>query len=383
MIPLKYLLLHSYLFQLLSTSYSLCSSYVLRRSAHSFSPAASIRITQLFGLSRGLGHHPLHSASASASSSAFGFSHLLGLTRSTRISAKSNLVEVLSNAPKVFKQIYPSIIERARTIPNVCVSGTLCTTSNSPGIEGSPFGTSIDYITDEKGWPILLMNEGSEHSNNIKLNPRVSLYCQLPTPQYYGEIPSALGKVTIVGDIIPINKREEVTYKCAFPLVHPHTEALVQSSKYFFRKLRPARILYTGGYGVMSSWVNTTDYEKSTPDNLALEIPRLLPRINLEKEKELRLVCRHFLQLEKIESVKVLTIDRLGLDLRVQTDGGINQYRIAFRYPVVTIEDAKSELLKLFQECWEREHHDSPGRDYYPQCLPDVLQYNKNQLGDI
>lgn len=51
------------------------------------------------------------------------------------------------------------------------------------------------------------------------------------------------------------------------------------------------------------------------------------------------------------------------------------QYRIAFRHSVHTIEDAKSELLKLFQECWEREH---TGKYY--TTLPETLQYTKEFL---
>jgi hypothetical protein len=235
---------------------------------------------------------------------------------------------ITTQTPKIFKQLYPTIIEKSRTIPNVCVTGTLCTSSNTEEILGSPFGSSVDYITDEKGWPILLLNQFSEHSQNILTNPSVSLFCQLPTSQYYGEIPSGLGQVTIVGKIVPITKREELSCRYAFPLVHPHTEPFVSSSKYSFLKIQPKKILYTGGYGVLSSWINVTEYEQSKPDALATEIPRLLPRINLEKETELKLVCKHFLQLESpIEMVKIQTIDRLGFDLRVRTKKGLLCFR--------------------------------------------------------
>jgi hypothetical protein len=236
---------------------------------------------------------------------------------------------------KIFKQLYPTIIEKSRTIPNVCVTGTLCSTSISDGISGSPFGSSVDYITDDKGWPILLLNQFSEHSQNILTNPSVSLFCQLPTSQYYGEIPSGLGHVTIVGNIVPITKREELTCRYAFPLVHPHTESYLSSSKYSFMKIQPKKILYTGGYGVLSSWINVTEYESSIPDALATEIPRLLPRINLEKEQELRLVCKHFLQIDRqIEAVKIQTIDRLGFDLRIRTKNGLLSFSCAAISPL-------------------------------------------------
>ena len=50
------------------------------------------------------------------------------------------------------------------------------------------------------------------------------------------------------------------------------------------------------------------------------------------------------------------------------------QYRVAFRHPVVTIEDAKSELLKLFQESWQREFKGKDSKD-----LPVTLKYDPRE----
>jgi hypothetical protein len=55
----------------------------------------------------------------------------------------------------------------------------------------------------------------------------------------------------------------------------------------------------------------------------------------------------------------------------------VDEYRIAFRHPVVNVEDAKSELVKLFQECWERE---STGT-YYTDSLPAILQHKPAEGG--
>ena len=46
------------------------------------------------------------------------------------------------------------------------------------------------------------------------------------------------------------------------------------------------------------------------------------------------------------------------------------RFRIGFRIPVISVEDAKSEVLKIFQEAWEKgngydwgEEGDAPGSD--------------------
>ena len=216
--------------------------------------------------------------------------------------------------------LYPTIVEKSRTISHVCLTGTLSSISKSNDIDGSPYGSAVDFITDETGWPVLLLSDQSEHSQNIQSNPQVSLSCQLPTSQYYGEQPSDLGQVTIVGEVIPIpSRREKMLLEHAFTLAHPHAEPFVHSSKHSFQKIKPLKIRYTGGYGVVSSWINITEYEQATPDSLATEMPKLLPRLNLEKENELKFVCKHFLLLENpISSVKIRSMDRLGFDLRVR-----------------------------------------------------------------
>jgi len=44
----------------------------------------------------------------------------------------------------------------------------------------------------------------------------------------------------------------------------------------------------------------------------------MLSRINLEKQGELYLLCKHFLDLPEVDVVRVQAIDRLGVDLRVK-----------------------------------------------------------------
>jgi hypothetical protein len=52
-----------------------------------------------------------------------------------------------------------------------------------------------------------------------------------------------------------------------------------------------------------------------------------------------------------------------------------DEFRIGFRRPVVTTEDAKSELMKLFQEVWEREHG-----YFFDDELPPIMKYAEDIL---
>lgn len=68
----------------------------------------------------------------------------------------------------------------------------------------------------------------------------------------------------------------------------------------------------------MATWLDVTEYELARPDVLAAEVPSMLSRINVDKQGELYLLCKHFLSLSDVDFVRIQAIDRLGIDLRVQ-----------------------------------------------------------------
>ena len=68
-----------------------------------------------------------------------------------------------------------------------------------------------------------------------------------------------------------------------------------------------------------ATWVDVKEYESARADVLANEMPIVLAKVNLEKQGELLLLCKHFLGLQDVEVVRVQTIDRLGMDLRIKS----------------------------------------------------------------
>lgn len=117
--------------------------------------------------------------------------------------------------------IRPSITDKARTITHVCTSGTLCTTSVMDDVQGAPFGSYVDYILDENGWPVLLLSEQSLHTVNIRSHSLVSLFCQLPRSQSK-QATAALSRVTLMGSVEAVPDEQLSAIKLAFSLVHPY-----------------------------------------------------------------------------------------------------------------------------------------------------------------
>jgi len=241
-------------------------------------------------------------------------------------------------------------------------------------VQGSPFGSYVDYILDAKGWPVMLLSDQSLHTINIRSSPQVSLFCQLPRSQY-GQAAAALSRVTLMGKIEPAQPEELASVKLAFTLVHPYSEQIVDSPKFAFYKIKPQKIYFSGGFGVMATWVDIEEYESARPDVLAQEVTTVLSRLNMDKQNDLYLVCKHFLGLADVDVVRVQAIDRLGVDLRVQTGDRTAEYRVGFRHTANSAEDAKSEVMKLFQEAWERENG-----FFYTQDLPPFTKYAEDIL---
>lgn len=286
---------------------------------------------------------------------------------------------ILPNNPDEFGQsdraVHPSITERARTVTHICSGGTLCTTSVMEGVEGFPFGSYVDYILDEKGWPVLLLNEQSMHTQNIRKCPSVSLFCQLPRGLEANTENAALSRATFMGNVERVPNEELSALKFAFILLHPYSEQIADSPKFSFYRIKPEKIYFSGGFGVMSTWINVEEYQRAKPDVLAHDVPNVLSRVNVEKQLELILICKHFLRLESVDVVTIQTIDKFGIDIRVKRDQFTDEYRVAFRHPVNSSEDAKSELMKLFQEAWERDQG-----YFFTEDLPPIKKYAEDIL---
>ena len=57
-----------------------------------------------------------------------------------------------------------------------------------------------------------------------------------------------------------------------------------------------------------------------------------------------------------------------------------DEFRVGFRIPVISVEDAKSEVLKVFQEAWEKSNGVTWGEDEVPGADVPVLKTAEDDL---
>jgi putative heme iron utilization protein len=273
-------------------------------------------------------------------------------------------------------QLRLNVFEKAKTVASVCTSGTLCTVSGHDGIEGAPFGSFVDYVLDDRGNPVLLMNEMSMHTINIEKNALnggkngeqgvsslVTLFTQLASEN--GAVPQGQDvsrcSFTCRVEKIPQDAEDMDAIRMKYSLAHTYADQVMDSPKFAFYRLLPEKIYYVGGFGVLAKWVDVDDYSEAAPDILAQEAGAIVRKLNREHQEDLESMAKHLLAVEKLENIRVTNVDRLGMDVRVTRQQGTrrnklmtDEFRIGFRIPVISVEDAKSEILKVFQEAWEK-----------------------------
>lgn len=242
---------------------------------------------------------------------------------------------------------------RARTLVHICSSGTLCTSSARHS--GVPFGSHVDYILDTDGQPVFLLAKNAAHTTNLSLERRCSLFCQPGTSFGAGQ---AGCRATLVGEIHAMEPGEELDeLREQYIERHSHASDALVFPEFSFYRMRIHDVFFVGGYGVVSQWVQVSDYEMAAPDPLAFDAPAIVSDLNARKTRDLKRLCKVFLQMDDVERCTMTGLDRLGFDLRVRdSKGEIKEYRVAFREVVSNRFDAQSALVKAFQEAWEREN---------------------------
>lgn len=314
---------------------------------------------------------------------------------STRISATA--VAETANVSKEETSTPPDIRlnvpEKARTVSSVCTSGTLCTSSYMDDIQGAPFGSFVDYVLDDDGNPVLLMNEMSMHTVNIQragAGSLVTLFAQLGGPTASGPaMGQDVSRCSITGTIARVapDVDDWDALRMRYGIAHSYADQVMNSPKFHFYRLTPTKVYFVGGFGVSSQWVPPRDYREATPDILAKDAASIMGRLNRDHGEDLKWTAKEILDVKEVEKVRVTGVDRLGMDLRVTSRMPrrknkllTDEFRVGFRIPVISVEDAKSEILKVFQEAWEKKNGVTWGDDALPGADIPVLKTAEDNL---
>lgn len=234
----------------------------------------------------------------------------------------------------------PSHAERARTLIWLASVGTLSTVSHRH--PGFPFGSLMPFALDVAGRPIFLISSMAMHTQNLKIEPRCSLFVGLANVD---EDPLGAARVTLIGHAEPVPTHDVGSARETYLARHENSRYWVDFADFTFFRLQPLDLYYVGGFGVMG-WVDRQAYESAAPDPLASAAPGILAHMNADHVDSMILLARSYAQLEATEAA-MTSIDRLGFSLSLKTADGMKGTRINFPHEVVTPHETRGVLVEM------------------------------------
>jgi putative heme iron utilization protein len=241
----------------------------------------------------------------------------------------------------------PTHAERVRTLLSLFSVATLSTLSRKH--PGFPFGSLMPFALDSAGRPIFLISNMAMHTQNIKADPRASLFVTQPSAD--GD-PLGAARATLIGNILQIPEEDKASVRELYLARHANSSYWVDFADFSFFRMDILDLYYVGGFGVMG-WVTAQDYAQATPDPLSIDAPGILAHMNADHVDAMILLARVHSQIEAT-GASMTSVDRLGFHLRLKTADGMKGTRIAFPHEVTNPTETRAALVAMVQQA---RHH--------------------------
>jgi putative heme iron utilization protein len=160
-----------------------------------------------------------------------------------------------STGPSIPTPPEPSHAERVRTLLSLASVATLSTQSRKH--EGFPFGSLMPFASDDAGRPIFLISNMAMHTQNLRSDPRCSLFILQAAAD--GD-PLGAARATLVGNAEPIAVEELPAVRELYLARHPNSSYWVDFADFHFFRLEVVDLTTSAD---LASWAGSP--LKSTP----------------------------------------------------------------------------------------------------------------------
>jgi putative heme iron utilization protein len=195
----------------------------------------------------------------------------------------------------------------------------------------------VTYATDQSGCPIFLFSDLSDHTRNLKADPRVSVLVEQASGR---KNPQTGPRVSLIGKI---KKTRNPNHAIRFLTCHPRAEMYAGFTDFNFYHMRVERAHYIGGF---ASAVWHTGEEFQTASKLAQNMTGaevdILAHMNADHADTIDLLANKLLR-RKGNGWKMIGIDADGIDL-IKSE---RLARLAFTSPITKANNARTELIAL------------------------------------
>lgn len=258
------------------------------------------------------------------------------------------------DAPDLPPAAEPTYAERARTLVYLGRVGSLSTLSVKH--HGHPFGSVMPYALDGQGCPLFLISSMAMHTQNLRADHRASLLVTQPArppgPEASVGDPLAAGRVTLMGEVLPLTGAEAAEARTAYLARHANAAYWVDFEDFGFYRLEVANVYFVGGFASMD-WVSAEEYLAARPDPLADAAAGIIEHMNRDHPDALVTFVR-VLAGAAADEAAMVAVDRLGFKLRIKSGPRLWSARIPFPREVTTAEGSRAVLSEMLRDARER-----------------------------
>jgi putative heme iron utilization protein len=200
----------------------------------------------------------------------------------------------------------------------------------------------MPYGLDDHGNPIFLISTMAMHTQNLLADPRSSLL--VTQPDAVGD-PLGASRVTLLGNVLPVPEADVPEARELYLACHADSKYWVDFGDFSFYRMSIVEVYYVGGFGVMG-WVLSSEYYSAHPDPFADSAIGIIHHVNADHADALVLLAKAFAGI-RAEEAAMTSVDRLGFHVRLKTQEGASEARIAFLREVSNPEEARDVLVEM------------------------------------
>ena len=235
----------------------------------------------------------------------------------------------------------PSLAEKAKTLVYQGGPSTLSTMSRKH--PGFPFGSVMPYGLTDEGEPTFLISSMAMHTRNVLNDPHATL---LITQATESPNPLGAGRISMMGEVHLVEGEDAIRSVGASYLErNPSAENWMHFGDFKFFHLKLVDIYFVGGFGVMG-WIVPDEFKAAQPDPLAPFADGIIQHMNEDHRDSMVEMAKHYSGLVAVDA-EMTAVDRLGFNMRVQTEAGMKGARVAYPKPIESGDDIRSVFVEM------------------------------------
>ncbi|HTP53234.1 MAG TPA: pyridoxamine 5'-phosphate oxidase family protein [Anaeromyxobacteraceae bacterium] len=154
---------------------------------------------------------------------------------------------------------HSELAEVARKLLRAQATGVLCTISLRKA--GWPLGSLVSYALTRAGAPVFLFSELSQHTKNLRADPRASLFVQ----EAGARNPQAAGRIAVLGRVAPVAEAELAEARARYVAVHPEGRSFAELGDFSFWQLDIEDTHVVGGFA-KAGWLTAAEFAGTGPE---------------------------------------------------------------------------------------------------------------------